>query len=171
MMRVVPASKQPKAAKKAPAVKRAETATEAEPAGVSVVTLGVADIARARRFYCDGLGFKVHGGSDANIVFLDGGGIVLTLFPRHLLAEDAKLRAKGSGFGGVTLARNLRTKAAVDALLDKARKAGARILKPAQEVFWGGYSGYFADPDGYPWEVAYNPHWKLDKAGRLQLPK
>jgi uncharacterized glyoxalase superfamily protein PhnB len=138
---------------------------------VTVVTLGVSDLARSRTFYCDGLGFRASSASNDSIVFLDAGGIVLSLYRRKLLADDANLAHEGSGFGGVTLARNMRTKAAVDAALEAARKAGATILKHAQEVFWGGYSGYFADPDGHPWEVAYNPHWKLDGAGAVALPK
>ena len=89
------------------------------------------------------------------------GGGVLALYPRQLLAEDAKLDPAGSAFGGITLAQNVSTKAEVDAALKAAERAGAKIMKPAQDVFWGGYSGYFADPDGNPWEVAWNPHWKL----------
>ena len=102
---------------------------------------------------------------------MDAGGIVLALYRRKLLADDANVPSEGSGFSGVTLARNVGSKAEVDGALEAAKKAGARILKPAQEVFWGGYSGYFADPDGHPWEVSYNPHWKLDAAGRVVLPE
>jgi uncharacterized glyoxalase superfamily protein PhnB len=94
----------------------------------------------------------------------------LALYLKKALAEDAHVSAEGSGFGGITLARNLPSKAAVDAALETAVKAGAKILNPAQEVFWGGYSGYFADPDGYPWEIAFNPHWKLDENGGVRLP-
>jgi uncharacterized glyoxalase superfamily protein PhnB len=104
-------------------------------------------------------------------VFVDAGGVVLALYRRKLLADDANLSPEGSGFGGVTLARNVGSPAEVDAALDTAKKAGASILKPAQGAFWGGYSGYFADPDGHPWEVAYNPHWGLDAAGRVVLPR
>jgi hypothetical protein len=138
---------------------------------LTVVTLGVSDLARSRRFYCDGLGFSPSSASNDHIVFLDAGGIVLALYPRDLLAKDAQISPKGSGFGGITLARNVSTKAEVDTALECARKAGAKILKLAQEAFWGGYSGYFADPDGHPWEVAYNPHWKLDAEGRVMLPR
>ena len=95
----------------------------------------------------------------------------VSLYRRKLLADDANIPSEGSGFGGVTLARNVGSKTEVDAALDVAKTAGATILKPAQEAFWGGYSGYFADPDGHPWEVAYNPHWKLDAEGRVVLPK
>jgi catechol 2,3-dioxygenase-like lactoylglutathione lyase family enzyme len=136
---------------------------------LTVVTLGVSDLARSRRFYCDGLGFSPSSASSEHVVFLDAGGVVLALYPRDHLAKDAQVSPEGSGFGGITLARNVGTKREVDAALEVARKAGAAILKPAQEVFWGGYSGYFADPDGYPWEVAFNPHWRLDASGRVVL--
>ena len=138
---------------------------------VTVVTLGVQDLTRSRTFYCDGLGFRPSSSSNESIVFLDAGAIVLALYRRKLLADDANVSSEGSGFSGVTLAHNVGSKAEVDEALEAAKKAGAPILKPAQEVFWGGYSGYFADPDGHPWEVAYNPHWQLDAAGRVVLPK
>ena len=138
---------------------------------ITVVTLGVSDVARSRRFYCEGLGFTASSASNPHVVFIDAGGVVLGLYSRDALAEDAQLPAEGSGFGGITLARNLPSKAEVDAALLVAEKAGAKILKTAREVFWGGYSGYFADPDGHPWEVAYNPHWSLDAAGGVILPK
>ncbi len=137
---------------------------------VTVVTLGVQDLVRSRTFYCDGLGFRASSTSNESIVFLDAGGPVLALYRRKLLADDANVPSEGSGFGGVTLARNVGSKAEVDAALAAAKRAGATILKAAQEVFWGGYSGYFADPDGHPWEIAYNPHWKLDARGQVVLP-
>ena len=96
---------------------------------------------------------------------------MLGLYPRNLLAEDAMANPKGSGFSGVALAQNVTSKSEVDSALQTAVKAGAKLLKPAQEVFWGGYSGYFADPDGHIWEVAYNPHWQLDAQGRVVLPE
>ncbi|MFO0579958.1 MAG: VOC family protein [Polyangia bacterium] len=136
----------------------------------TVITLGVADLVRARAFYCDGLGFVASSSGNEHIVFLKTAGIVLALYSRAALAEDACLPAEGSGFGGVTLARNLGSPAEVDAFLARAQQAGARILKPAQKVFWGGYSGYFADPDGHPWEVAHNPFWRLSPAGLVELP-
>jgi catechol 2,3-dioxygenase-like lactoylglutathione lyase family enzyme len=138
---------------------------------LTVVTLGVSDLARSRRFYCEGLGFAASSTSSEHIVFIDAGGVVLALYPRDLLAHDAQVPAEGSGFGGISLARNVTTEGEVDAALEVARRAGATILKPAQKVFWGGYSGYFADPDGHPWEVVYNPHWKLDDEGRVVLPR
>lgn len=137
---------------------------------ISVITLGVTDLARARRFYCEGLGWKASSTSDEHVVFIDMGGVVLGLYPRDLLAEDATL-TPGTGFGGVTLAQNLGSKAEVDAALRDAVKAGATLLKPAADTFWGGYSGYFADPDGHPWELAYNPFWGLDEAGRVVVPQ
>ncbi len=138
---------------------------------VSVVTLGVQDLVRSRRFYCEGLGFPASSISNASIVFLNAGSIVLALYPRKLLADDASVPSEGSGFGGITLSHNVSAKADVDATLAAATRAGATILKRAQKVFWGGYSGYFADPDGHPWEVAHNPHWKLDSRGSVVLPR
>jgi catechol 2,3-dioxygenase-like lactoylglutathione lyase family enzyme len=140
-------------------------------ARITVVTLGVADLGRSRQFYCEGLGWRASSASNDHIVFIDAGGVVLGLYPKSLLAEDAKLDPAGSGFGGVTLAQNVGSKAEADAALEAARKAGAKILKPAEDTFWGGYSGYFADPDGYPWEVAFNPHWPLDAGGQVVLPE
>jgi uncharacterized glyoxalase superfamily protein PhnB len=154
------ASRSPKPAK----------ARKTSPPRLTVVTLGVQDLARSRAFYCDGLGFRASGSSNESIVFMEAGGVVLALYRRKLLADDANVPAEGGGFGGITLARNVASKAEVDAALDSAKKSGATILKPAQDAFWGGYSGYFADPDGHVWEVAHNPHWTLDATGRVVLP-
>jgi catechol 2,3-dioxygenase-like lactoylglutathione lyase family enzyme len=137
---------------------------------LTVVTLGVRDLARARAFYVEGLGFPLSKSSNDHVVFLDAGGVVLALYGRDALAEDAQVPAKGSGFAGMTLAHNARSKADVDRALARAVSAGATLKKPAQEVFWGGYSGYFADPDGHLWEVAWNPHWPLTADGRVALP-
>jgi catechol 2,3-dioxygenase-like lactoylglutathione lyase family enzyme len=137
---------------------------------LTVITLGVADLARSRRFYCEGLGWSAAPGSNDDIVFIPVGQIVLALYPRTLLAEDAGLPAGAGGFDGVTLAQNVRTREEVDAALARAVQAGARLSRPAQEVFWGGYSGYFLDPDGHAWEVAFNPHWGLTPDGRVLLP-
>ncbi len=138
----------------------------------TVITLGVSDLSRARAFYCQGLGFVASSAGNEHIVFLKTSGVVLALYSRTALAEDACLPSApvGNGFSGVTLARNLGSPAEVDAFLEQARRAGAKILKPAQKVFWGGYSGYFADPDGHAWEVAHNPFWKLGVTGLLELP-
>ena len=146
----------------------------------SIITLGVADVAKARRFY-EALGFKASAASQASITFFDAGGIVLALYGRAALAEDAHVAAVAptapegfsgatQSFSGVTIAHNCRNEAEVDAVLAGAVTAGATLQKPAQKVFWGGYSGYFADPDGHLWEVAYNPHFAFDAAGRLRLP-
>jgi uncharacterized protein len=137
---------------------------------ISVITLGVADLERSRRFYEAGLGWK-RGNKDAPVVFYQLPGMILALFSRASLAEDAHLSPEGTGFGGITIAYNARSKADVDAVLRAAESAGAKILKPAEEVFWGGYSGYFADPDGHPWEVAFNPFWSLDGEGRVSLAR
>ena len=136
---------------------------------LSIVTLGVADVGRSRRFYED-LGWQASGASNEAIVFFQFGGIVLALYGRAALAEDARLPADGSGFGGVTLAQNLPSREAVDALLAEVASVGGRILKPAEDVFWGGYSGYFADPDGHPWEVAWNPFFPILPDGSIELP-
>jgi uncharacterized glyoxalase superfamily protein PhnB len=97
--------------------------------------------------------------------------MVLGLYGREALAEDAQVPSAGSGFGGITLAYNVRAREEVDAVLKEAEAAGGRILKPAHDVFWGGYSGYFADPDGHPWEVAWNPEWTIADDGSVQLPR
>ena len=133
---------------------------------LSVITLGVADLDRSRRFY-ETLGWK-RGNKDAGVVFFQIPGGVFALWSRASLAEDAKLPDNG-GFGGMALAYNTRSKAEVDAVLAEAKAAGARILKIAEDTFWGGYSGYFADPDGHPWEVAWNPGWTFDENGGVRL--
>lgn len=138
-------------------------------ARISLITLGVADMVRARAFY-EQLGWKASGASQETVTFFQAGGMALGLFSRAALAEDAHVTDAGSGFGGITLAQNMASEEAVDQLLEEARRAGATILKPAQRVFWGGYSGYFADPDGHPWEVAYNPDFKLEADGSMRLP-
>jgi len=134
---------------------------------LSVVTLGVADLERARRFY-EGLGWR-RGNKHPEVIFFQLNGLVLALFSREQLAADAKVPAGGSGFGGVALAFCTRSRAEVDAVMAEAEAAGARILKPAEDAFWGGYSGYFADPDGHPWEVAWNPEWELTAEGDVKL--
>lgn len=135
---------------------------------LSVVTLGVADLERSRRFYEDGLGWK-RGNADEGVVFFQLNGIVLSLFPREHLAADAQTSAEGSGFSGIALAYNARAQAEVAAVIARAEQAGGRVLKPAQSTFWGGYAGYFADPDGHLWEVAWNPHWRMDAEGNVFL--
>ena len=124
---------------------------------ISLITLGVSDLPRSRAFY-ERLGFAVRQESTEDIAFMDtASGLVLALFPREKLAEDAHVYSTGSGFRGFTLAHNVSSPEEVDAVLAEAVTAGATLQKPGQQVFWGGYSGYFADLDGFLWEVAYNP--------------
>ena len=122
---------------------------------ISIVTLGVQDLERSLSFYRDGLGLtpSEHNGS---IVFIPLRGLTLALFPRDALAEDAQVPVGEAGFSGITLAHNVETEREVDGLLKQAESAGGRIVKYAQKASWGGYSGYFADPDGHLWEVADN---------------
>lgn len=134
---------------------------------LNIVTLGVRDLSRAVGFYRDGLGWKPAIAAGDFILF-DLGGVAVALYPRNLLAEDAGLTAT-DGFGGVTLAQNVASREDVDATLARACAAGATLLRAASEKEWGGYSGYFADPDGHPWEIAHNPLFKLDERGRLVL--
>jgi predicted lactoylglutathione lyase len=134
---------------------------------LSLVTLGVADLDRSLNFY-EALGWK-RGNANPSVVFFQLNGMILALWSRSALAEDAGLAPNERGFGGIALAYNARSKADVDAVLAEAERAGARILKPAKDTVWGGYSGYFADLDGHPWEVAWNPEWKLNKKGEVRL--
>jgi catechol 2,3-dioxygenase-like lactoylglutathione lyase family enzyme len=137
---------------------------------VSLITLGVDDLARARRFYEAGLGWNVSGAGNEHVVFIQlAGGVGLALFSRKSLAEDAHLADEGSGFSGITLAQNLESKEAVDAAMGKALAAGAKLLKKPEDVFWGGYSGYFADPEGHVWELAWNPFFPLSVDGGITL--
>lgn len=136
---------------------------------VSFVTLGVADVARSRAFY-EALGFKASAASQDSVAFFDAGGVVLALFGRAALAEDAGVAEDCPGFSGVALAHNVASQGQVDATLEEARSAGARVVKAGQRAFWGGYSGYFADPDNHLWEVAYNPSFPLSRDGRVELP-
>lgn len=135
---------------------------------VSVITIGVSDLDAAQRFYAQGLGWNV-GSADEQIRFFQLNGLIFALYPREALAEDARVTDGSKGFSGITLAYCARSEKEVDQVLARAKNAGATILKPAQSVFWGGYSGYFADPDGHLWEVAFNPFWKLDEAGNVYL--
>jgi catechol 2,3-dioxygenase-like lactoylglutathione lyase family enzyme len=136
---------------------------------LSLVTLGVADVAASRRFY-EKLGFRASSASQESVTFFDAGGVVLALFGRRSLAEDASVEDSKPGFSGITLAHNVPSKTSVDAAMEQAIAAGGRLVRPAQDAFWGGYTGYFSDPDGHLWEVAYNPHFPLDAQGNIQLP-
>lgn len=135
---------------------------------LSLVTLGVADLDRARRFYETGLGWE-RNNKDEGVVFYQLPGMILGLWSREALAGDAGVMDDGAGFSGIVLAYNTRSREEVDAVLAEAQAAGGRILKSAEETFWGGYSGYFADVDGHPWEVAWNPVWTVDEQGRVSL--
>jgi uncharacterized protein len=137
---------------------------------VSLVTLGVANLARARRFYEEGLGWR-RANDHPEVAFYQAGGMVLALWGRDALAADVQVQSGGSGFRGVALAYNTRERAEVDAVLAEAEAAGARIVKPAQDAFWGGYTGYFEDPDGHLWEVAWNPDWEVAADGSIRLPR
>jgi catechol 2,3-dioxygenase-like lactoylglutathione lyase family enzyme len=133
---------------------------------VSLVTLGVADVARARAFY-EALGWSGES-PDGEVVFFQAGCMILALWSRERLAEDSVVRDEG-GWGGVTLAYNVESPAVVDRTLADAAAAGATIGRGGAPTFWGGYSGVFIDPDGHPWEVAHNPGWPLADDGSVRL--
>lgn len=134
---------------------------------LSLVTLGVHDLARARAFY-EALGWKTNAKPDDEVVFFQAGGLVVSLWARQSLAEDSGVDDAG-GWGGVTLAHNVRSPEEVDAVIEEARQAGASIPREPSKTFWGGYSGMFVDPDGHPWEVAHNPFWTIRDDGSIQL--
>jgi uncharacterized protein len=134
---------------------------------VSVVTLGVRDLARARRFY-EALGWTTGAQPADDVAFFQAGGTIVSLWGRDQLAEDTGVSDSG-GWGGITLAQNVRSPAEVDAVLAAAEAAGAQISRPGGETFWGGYSGVFVDPEGHAWEIAHNPHWTLADDGSVSL--
>lgn len=134
---------------------------------ISLVTLGVIDLDRARRFYA-ALGWEGES-PDGEVVFHQAGGMVFALWGRDLLAEDSAVHDPG-GWGGVTLAHNVASPEEVDAVLAEAAAAGGVVARPGAPTGWGGYSGVFLDPDGHPWEVAHNPHWELRPDGTVRLP-
>jgi uncharacterized protein len=136
---------------------------------ISLITLGVADLARSQDFYLR-LGWRRSLAKSEGIVFFQAGDMALALYPREELAKDANLSADGSGFYGMTLAYNARSREEVDSVLAEASAAGARILKPAEQAFWGGYSGYFSDLDGFVWEVAWNPSFSIAEDGSIRIP-
>jgi catechol 2,3-dioxygenase-like lactoylglutathione lyase family enzyme len=133
-----------------------------------LITLGVRDFEKSKKFYAEILGWKISRPQE-DIAFFQAGGIVLAIYPREKLAEDALVSPEGSGFSGVTLAYNARSEAEVDAIISDLKSKGVKIAKEPQKVFWGGYSSYFADPDDYHWEVAYNPFFPFDENGNLKL--
>lgn len=136
---------------------------------VSIVTLGVSDLGRARAFY-EALGLKPGMVVEGDVAFFQMGGLILGLWMREKLAADIGVDGFPNGPAPVALAYNTRSEAEVDALLARAAAAGGRIVKPAQKAFYGGWYGYFADPDGHLWEVAHNPGFPLDEEGRISLP-
>jgi len=134
---------------------------------LTLVTLGVADLGRARAFY-EALGWRTGAEPDDDVVFFQTGEMVVALWDRARLAEDSAV-ADSPGWGGVTLALNLGSPAEVDAVIEEARAAGATIGREPAKTFWGGYSGVFVDPDGHPWEIAHNPHWQITADGGVRL--
>lgn len=139
-------------------------------AHISLITLGVADVAKATSFYKQ-LGFvRSKTASQESVSFFQAGPVVLALWGRDAQRDDAEAAAVWTGNGGIVVAQNLPSEDAVDVMMARAEASGARVLKPAAKTFWGGYSGYFADPDGHVWEVAFNPFWELDEDGRIKLP-
>jgi hypothetical protein len=134
---------------------------------VSLITLGVGDLARARAFY-EALGWTSGAAPADDVVFFQTGGSIMALWGRGQLAEDSGV-VDGGGWGGVALAMNVGSPAEVDAVIEQARAAGATIPRAGAGTFWGGYSGVFIDPDGHPWEVAHNPHWTLAPDGSVSF--
>ncbi|HWY04369.1 MAG TPA: VOC family protein [Candidatus Acidoferrum sp.] len=137
---------------------------------VSLVTLGVADLKRSREFY-ERLGWRRSMAKAEGVVFFQAGGMALALFPRQELAKDANVTPQGDGFRAISLAYNARNRAEVNAVLDEAEAAGAKLVKPAQDALWGGYSGYFSDPDGFLWEVGWNPSFAMAEDGSIRIPE
>ncbi|WP_404451378.1 VOC family protein [Virgibacillus necropolis] len=137
---------------------------------LNLLTLGVEDIGKSLKFYRDGLGFGTSENSESPVVvFFNNAGTKLALYPINELAKDINKNeppVKGN-FSGITLAYNAKTAEEVDEVMEQAKKAGATIVKPPERVFWGGYSGYFADPDGYHWEVAFGDNWEFDENDML----
>jgi uncharacterized protein len=136
---------------------------------LSLITLGVSDLPRARAFY-EGLGWTTRAAPGDDVAFFQAGGMVVALWGREQLAEDSGVEDNG-GWGGITLAYNTRSNEEVDSVIEEARAAGAAIPREPGETFWGGYSAMFVDPDGHPWEVAHNPRWTITPDGATKLPE
>ncbi len=134
---------------------------------ISLITLGVRDLARSRAFY-EALGWTTDAATEDDVVFFQAGGMIVGLWDRGRLAEDSGVEDSG-GWGGVTLALNVRSRVEVDAVIAEAETAGAAIPRHGAETFWGGYSGLFLDPDGHPWEIAHNPFWTIADDGSVLL--
>ncbi|SIS46050.1 VOC family protein [Salimicrobium flavidum] len=137
---------------------------------INLITLGVRDITSSLRFYRDGLGFQTKAEEDPGIVFFQNNGTKLALYQLEELQKDIGEPGERGRFSGITLAYNTKSEEEVDHVLLQAEKAGGTIVKPAERVFWGGYSGYFLDPDGYTWEVAYGEDWEFDEQDMLIIP-
>lgn len=137
---------------------------------LNLITLGVTDFKKAVDFYENGLGWKKSSASVEELAVFPLGGIVLALHPRDALAKDASVDPAGNGFSGITLSYNAHSEEEVDTVMKKVKSLGATIIKPAEKVYWGGYSGYFKDLDGHLFEVAYNPFWEQDENDNLKLP-
>jgi uncharacterized glyoxalase superfamily protein PhnB len=138
---------------------------------ISLVTLGVDSVPKASRFYEQfGLARSPADDDGESVAFFQLGTVVLALFGREASRDDAAAGSVWTGNGGITLAQNVPSEAEVDALIARAQAAGATVLKAPQKAFWGGYHGFFADPDGHVWEIAYNPHFVLDENGAVVLP-
>ena len=135
---------------------------------IHIITLGVKDLETSKKFYAETLGWKISRPQEG-IAFFQAGGMVLALYPREELAADAKVSPDGIGFAGMTLAYNAGSEAEVDEIIKDLKSKGVKIIKEPQKVFWGGYSSYFADPDDFRWEVAYNPFFAFDENGSLKL--
>lgn len=133
-----------------------------------IITLGVRDLEKSKMFYAETLGWKLSRPQEG-IAFFQAGGVVLALFPRGELAKDALVSPEGHGFAGIALAYNARSESEVDEIIRDLKSKGVNIIKEPQKVFWGGYSSYFADPDDYRWEVAFNPFFPFDESGNLKL--
>ncbi len=129
---------------------------------ISIITLGVQDLDRSIRFYRDGLGLPLMEGYEGQIAFFELSGTRLALYPRESLAADANQLPEGEGFQGITIAHNVRSREEVDRLISTASSAGAQVVKEAQDADWGGYSSYFKDPDGFLWEIAWNPYFNIE---------
>jgi catechol 2,3-dioxygenase-like lactoylglutathione lyase family enzyme len=134
---------------------------------VSLITLGTDDLARSREFY-EALGWRTNAAPDDDVVFFQAGGMIVALWGRAELAADSAVEDT-PGYGGITLAHNVRSPAEVDAVIESARAAGATITREPAETFWGGYSGVFVDPAGHPWEIAHNPRWTVHDDGTVSL--
>lgn len=136
----------------------------------NLITLGVDDLQRSLDFFEKGLGWKKSSASQEEFALFSLGGLILGLYPRKLLAEDATVGPEGSGFPGITISYNAKSEQEVDEVLEQVKRLGVTIMKPAQKVFWGGYSGYFKDFNGHLFEVAYNPFWEFDENDNIKLP-